>query len=75
MRASKCWPRERTSPQKPHNEDELYYVVRGRDRIKAGDEDKVDAGSVIFVASGVERRFYDIETGLVVLVFFAPAES
>ncbi len=51
-------------------------MVRGRDRIKAGDEDsKVDAGSVIFVAGTVEHRFYDIEEEVVVLVFFAPAES
>ena len=33
------------------------------------------AGSVIFVAAGVEHRFYDIAEELVVLVFFAPAES
>ena len=63
-------------PQKPHKEDELYYVVRGRAHMKAGSEDReVVAGSVIFVAAGVEHRFYDIEEELVVLVFVAPAES
>ena len=63
-------------PQKPHHEDELYYVVSGRARFKAGNEDReVSAGSVIFVAAEVEHRFYDIKEKLTVLVFFAPAES
>lgn len=65
-----------TDPQKPHREDELYYVVRGRARIRAGTEDReVQAGSVIFVAREIEHRFYNIEEELLVLVFFAPAES
>ncbi len=65
-----------TDPQSPHNEDELYYVVRGRARMRAGSEDQaVRTGSVIFVAAKVEHRFYDITEELVVLVFFAPAES
>jgi mannose-6-phosphate isomerase-like protein (cupin superfamily) len=65
-----------TDQQKPHKEDELYYVVRGRARMRAGSEDRdVVEGSVIFVAAGLEHRFYDIVEGLVVLVFFAPAES
>ena len=65
-----------TDPQSPHREDELYYVVRGRARMKAGNEDHaIAAGAVIFVAAGVEHRFYDIEEELSVLVFFAPAES
>jgi mannose-6-phosphate isomerase-like protein (cupin superfamily) len=65
-----------TDPQSPHREDELYFVVRGRARMKAGNEDHaVAAGAVIFIAAGVEHRFYDIEEELSVLVFFAPAES
>jgi mannose-6-phosphate isomerase-like protein (cupin superfamily) len=62
--------------QSPHKEDEMYYVVRGRARMRAGSEDQaVSAGSIIFVAAGVDHRFYDIAEELVVLVFFAPAES
>jgi mannose-6-phosphate isomerase-like protein (cupin superfamily) len=65
-----------TDHQKPHREDEMYYVVRGRARMRAGSEDHdVSQGSVIFVAAEVEHRFYDITEELVVLVFFAPAES
>ncbi len=63
-------------PQKPHHEDEMYYVVRGCGRFRAGDDDQeVAAGSVLFVAAEVEHRFYDITEELQVLVFFAPAES
>jgi quercetin dioxygenase-like cupin family protein len=62
--------------QRPHHEDEMYYVVRGRGRFLAGDEDQeVSAGSVLFVAAEVEHRFYDIAEELALLVFFAPAES
>jgi mannose-6-phosphate isomerase-like protein (cupin superfamily) len=65
-----------TDPQKPHREDEMYYVVRGRARMKIGAEDQaVAAGSIIFVAANVPHSFYEIAEELVVLVFFAPAES
>lgn len=63
-------------PQKPHHEDEMYYVIRGKGRFRAGDEDtEVSAGSVLFVAAEVEHRFYDIAEELAILVFFAPAET
>jgi mannose-6-phosphate isomerase-like protein (cupin superfamily) len=65
-----------TDPQRPHHEDEIYYVIRGRAHFRAGDEDAgVTAGSVLFVAAEVEHRFHDITEELAVLVFFAPAES
>ena len=65
-----------TDPQRPHHEDEMYYVVRGRGRFRAGEEDReVSVGSVLFVASDEQHRFYDIAEELAVLVFFAPAES
>lgn len=69
-------PAGATDSQRPHHEDEIYYVVRGRARFKADQEDReVSAGSVIFVAAEVEHRFYDIAAEVAVLVFFAPAES
>jgi mannose-6-phosphate isomerase-like protein (cupin superfamily) len=62
--------------QKPHREEEMYYVVRGRARMRVGSADHdIRQGSVIFVAAGVDHRFYDIAEELVVLVFFAPAET
>ncbi|HKT87321.1 MAG TPA: cupin domain-containing protein [Candidatus Sulfotelmatobacter sp.] len=65
-----------TDTQRPHQEDEMYYVVRGRARFRAGNQDtEVSAGSVLFVAAEVEHKFYDIAEELAVLVFFAPPES
>jgi quercetin dioxygenase-like cupin family protein len=69
-------PAGASDPQRPHHEDEMYYVLRGRARFRAGDEDReISAGSVLFVATEVEHRFYDIAEELAVLVFFAPAET
>ena len=63
-------------PQRPHREDEMYYVVCGRARMQVGAEDaEVSAGSVIFVEAEAEHRFYDIAEELELLVFFAPAEK
>jgi mannose-6-phosphate isomerase-like protein (cupin superfamily) len=68
-------PKGGTDPQKPHHEDEMYYVVRGRARMQIGAEHaEVRAGSVLFVEAELEHRFYDIQEELEVLVFFAPAE-
>lgn len=62
-------------PQKPHTEDEVYYVVRGRATIRVDDEDRaVGPGSVVYVAAGVPHRFHTIEAELELLVIFAPAE-
>ena len=65
-----------TDPQRPHHEDEMYYVLRGMARFKAGDEDReISAGPVLFVTAEVEHRFHDIAEELAVLVLFAPAET
>ena len=65
-----------SDPQKPHREDELYYVVRGRANMQIGSEHaEVRSGSIIFVEAKAEHRFYDIEEEIEVLVFFAPAEQ
>jgi len=64
-----------TDPQSPHTEDEVYYVVSGKAKIRVADEDRtVQAGSIVYVAKNVEHRFHLIEEELTVLVFFAPAE-
>ena len=69
-------PADGTDRQKPHREDEIYYVIRGRARFKAGSEDReVSGGSIIFVAAEIGHRFYDITEDLELLVFFAPAET
>ncbi len=68
-------PADGTDPQQPHREDEVYYVVSGKGMIRVGDEDRaVQAGSVVYVATGVEHRFHSITEAMQILVFFAPAE-
>jgi len=62
--------------QKPHHEDELYYVISGRAMMTVGEEDQaVQAGSIIFVPAEAPHRFHSIEEDLTVLVLFAPAET
>jgi mannose-6-phosphate isomerase-like protein (cupin superfamily) len=62
--------------QKPHHQDEVYYVIRGSARFQAGAEDReVSAGSVIFIPAEVDHRFHDITEELHALVFFAPPEG
>jgi quercetin dioxygenase-like cupin family protein len=64
-----------TDPQQPHTEDEVYVVTGGKAKIRVGDEvHEVEAGSIIYVDANVEHKFFDIETRLETLVFFAPAE-
>ncbi len=67
--------------QTPHLQDEIYYVVSGRARMRVGAEgnlvgdEEVMPGTAAFVSAGTEHFFYDIVEELVVLVCFAPAES
>jgi mannose-6-phosphate isomerase-like protein (cupin superfamily) len=68
------WPAGSVDDQQPHTEDEVYYVAAGRATLLIGNETTpVQAGSVAFVAAGVEHRFADIEEDLEVLVFWSPA--
>jgi mannose-6-phosphate isomerase-like protein (cupin superfamily) len=63
-------------PQSPHGEDEIYVVMQGRGRFRAGDvTQEVGPGSVLFVPARLEHRFLDVRERLEVLVFFGPAEG
>ena len=65
-----------TDKQSPHKEDEIYYVVRGKAKIRLGREERaIHEGDVIFVEKNLEHRFFNIAEELVLLVIFAPAES
>lgn len=62
--------------QRPHDEDEIYFVVEGEGRITVAEEEApVRGGSAVFVPAGVPHRFHSIAERLTILVFFAPAES
>ncbi len=59
--------------QKPHTEDEIYYIISGRGAIHVGDEDNpVQPGTTVFVGANVEHRFHSITEDLSILVVFAP---
>jgi mannose-6-phosphate isomerase-like protein (cupin superfamily) len=59
--------------QKPHTEDEVYYIASGRGRLQAGDQDyELAAESIIYVAAGVEHHFHDVTEDMRILVFWAP---
>ena len=67
-------PAGQPDPQRPHAEDEVYYVVSGSGVVQVDGEDRaVQAGSMVYVAHSVEHRFHSITEDLTLIVFFAPA--
>jgi quercetin dioxygenase-like cupin family protein len=63
-------------PQRPHTEDEVYYVLSGRATISIeGVDHPVVSGSLIFIEAEAPHRFVDIVDDLEVLVLFAPPET
>lgn len=65
-----------TDRQKPHDQDEVYYVLKGKAKFEAGEEKtNLAVGSILFVKAHVPHRFYDIEEDLEVLVFFSAAKE
>ncbi len=59
-------------PQRPHQQDEIYYVLEGRGLFRAGGETTpVRSGSVLYVRASVEHQFESIEEDLRILVVFA----
>jgi mannose-6-phosphate isomerase-like protein (cupin superfamily) len=70
------WTRGSTDRQRPHREDEVYYVISGRATIRVAGEDRpVKPGSLVFVRARVEHHFHSIEEDLRVLVFWAPPHA
>jgi mannose-6-phosphate isomerase-like protein (cupin superfamily) len=58
--------------QGPHDEDEVYYVVRGRARVRVGDQERsVGPGSILYVEATSEHSFVEIDEDVTLLVFFA----
>jgi mannose-6-phosphate isomerase-like protein (cupin superfamily) len=70
------WLKGKPDRQRPHLEDEVYYVISGRGTIQVAGEDRpVEPGSLVFVATAVEHHFHSIEEDLRVLVFWAPPHA
>ncbi len=59
-------------PQRPHAEDEAYYVISGRATFEmTGIRTPVGPGDAIVVPAGVAHRFVDIVEDITLFVLFA----
>ena len=58
--------------QNPHDEDEVYLVLKGKARMRLGDEEKeVTPGTLLYVQAATEHSFFEIEEDMLLLVLFA----
>ena len=58
--------------QGAHDDDEVYYVLEGRGRLRVGDRDHlVEPGSVLYVSATSDHSFFEIDEDMTLLVFFA----
>ena len=68
-------PAQGSDQQRPHQQDELYFVTKGQAQLIAGDETyAATPGAILFVKAGITHRFVDIEEDLQLLVFFSKAD-
>jgi len=61
--------------QQPHQDDEIYIVLRGRGMLTVeGSDHPLQEGHAIFVPAGAEHRFTGYEADLALLVIFDKSE-
>ena len=61
-----------TDLQAPHDEDEIYFIIEGKGRLRVEDAEEVAGpGSILYVRATAEHSFFEVEEDLTVLVFFA----
>lgn len=69
-------PAGATDMQNPHDQDEIYYVVRGRATAVVEDTTTpVAPGDILFVKKNAVHKFIDITEDLQLLVVFAPPDA
>ena len=73
-------PKGAKDMQSPHEEDEVYYVIEGRGRIRLGDGDSqdvrtVEPGMVLHVKAAESHSFFEIEEDMLLLVLFSVGGS
>ena len=57
--------------QASHDEDEVYFVLKGKAQFNQGREKRaVSPGSILYVPADTEHSFVEIESDLSLLVFF-----
>jgi len=57
--------------QAPHPEDELYFVISGRAKVRiAGEQQNVGPGQILYVRATSQHSFFDIEEDLTLIAIF-----
>lgn len=57
--------------QSAHDEDEVYFVIKGRGRVViGGQETAIRPGSILYVPADTDHEFIEIEEDLSLLVLF-----
>ncbi len=57
--------------QSAHEEDELYFIVAGKGRLRIGEADHaVTKGTLMYVCASCDHAFFDVEEDLTALAFF-----
>jgi mannose-6-phosphate isomerase-like protein (cupin superfamily) len=65
-------PKGARDMQSPHDEDEVYYVLSGRARMKVADAfQEVREGTILYIKATEAHSFFEIEEDMTLLVFFA----
>ena len=60
--------------QAPHLEDEVYFVISGRAKLKiSGKEHDVTAGNILYVRATTDHTFFEIEEDLTLIAVFGAA--
>jgi mannose-6-phosphate isomerase-like protein (cupin superfamily) len=66
----------RINPQSPHEQDELYIIVRGSGvLLHDGQRDSFEAGDLLFVAAGIEHQLEVISDDLALYRIFYGAQG
>lgn len=62
--------------QEPHDQDEIYYVVKGKSDFTVNDETvAIKPGDILYVQKFATHTFNNITEDLSLLVVFAPPDS
>ncbi len=62
--------------QEPHDDDEVYYVIRGDGYIRIQNKDyEISEGKIYYVQKQVPHRFFGNKKELAVLYFFSGPDS